>query len=127
MKTALTIEEFEKVAQEAFDALPKEIQTAVENLHIVIEDVPSHEVMERMHISHNSMLLGLYEGIPLTRRGTYYGTFPVVPDKITLYKRNIEIRSSTDSEVRMAIRDVLIHEIAHHYGMDEEQVRNAGY
>lgn len=127
MTVKLTHEEFEMAAQEAFDRLPKEIQAAVENLHIVIEDVPSQQVLDRMHVSHNSMLLGLYEGIPLTRRGTHYGVFPVVPDKITLYKRNIELRSATAEDVRMAIRDVLIHEIAHHYGMDEDQVRNAGY
>ncbi len=127
MTPALSIEDFELIAQEAFDALPQTIQSTVENVHIVVEEIPSDEVVSRMKLSSNRTLLGLYEGIPLTNRGTFYGTSPVVPDKITLFKRNIELHAQSETEIRKKIQDVLIHEIAHHYGMNEEQVRNAGY
>ena len=73
------------------------------------------------------MLLGLYEGIPLTRRGAEYGVYPVVPDTITLYQKNIEAVSRSDEEVRGTIRDVLIHEIGHYFGMTDAEIRKAGY
>jgi predicted Zn-dependent protease with MMP-like domain len=120
-------EEFEQVAQEAFEALPEELQERVENLHIVVEDQPGMEIVRRMHLPSPGSLLGLYEGIPLTRRNTNYGVSPVVPDKITLYRKNIVRVAGTDARIRATIRDVLIHEIAHHYGMDEDQIRDAGY
>ena len=123
----MELEEFERVAQEAFDALPQELQNRVENLHIVIEEQPGMEIVRRMHLPSAASLLGLYEGIPLTRRSTSYGVYPVVPDKITLYRTNITRVARTDERIRDAIRDVLIHEIAHHYGMNEEQIRDAGY
>lgn len=123
----MTQEAFEHTAQEAFDALPEMLQQRIENVHIVIEDVPSEEVVRKMKLGDDSMLLGLYEGIPLSRRGTHYGMYAVVPDKITLYKRNIELVARGEQAVREKIRDVLIHELAHHYGMNEEEVRNAGY
>lgn len=123
----MELEEFEHIAQEAFDALPKELQERVENVQIVVEDLPGWEIVRRMQLPSPRSLLGLYEGVPLTRRGTHYGAYPVVPDKITLYRRNIERVAGSDERIRETIRDVLIHEIAHHYGMDEDQVREAGY
>jgi predicted Zn-dependent protease with MMP-like domain len=123
----MEMEEFEQVAQEAFDALPKELQERVENLHIVVEEQPRMEIVRKMRLPSPGSLLGLYEGIPLTRRDTNYGVFPVVPDTITLYRKNIMRVAGTEARIRETIRDVLIHEIAHHYGMDEDQVRDAGY
>jgi predicted Zn-dependent protease with MMP-like domain len=123
----MTAEEFEQVAQDAFDALPRELQERVENVHIVVEELPGMEIVRRMRLPSQQSLLGLYEGVPLTRRTTSYGVYPVVPDKITLYRKNITRVAGTDERIRETIRDVLIHEIAHHYGMDEDQVREAGY
>jgi len=118
---------FEEIAQEAFDSLPPELQERVENLTVVVEDYPSAETVRRMGLRSRLDLLGLYEGVPLTHRGSHYGTSPVVPDKVTLYRKNIERIARTGGEIRRAIRDTLIHEIAHHYGMDEKQIRDAGY
>jgi predicted Zn-dependent protease with MMP-like domain len=123
----MDLEQFEQVAQEAFDTLPPELQERTENLHIVIEEQPGMEIVRRMHLRSPASLLGLYEGIPLTHRTTTYGVHPVVPDKITLYRKNIMRVAGTDDRIRQTIRDVLIHEIAHHYGMDEDQIRAAGY
>jgi predicted Zn-dependent protease with MMP-like domain len=73
------------------------------------------------------MLLGLYEGVPVSKRGIWYGSSPVVPDKITLFRKNIERSLRVGETLKDKIRDVLIHEIAHHFGMDEEEIRRAGY
>jgi len=119
--------EFEQVAQEAFESLPRGLQEKVENVHIVVEDEPSEQTLSRSRIRRGSLLLGLYEGIPLNRRGDDYGRYPVVPDKITLYRSAILSVARSESAVRETIRDVLIHEIAHYFGMTERQVREAGY
>jgi len=119
--------EFERVAQEAFDALPQKFRETIENVHIVVEDIPDPSAMQRRGARPGTLLLGLYEGIPLSRRGTSYGMYPSVPDKITLYQKNIERVAATDQEVRACIRDVLIHEIGHYFGMSEAEIRRAGY
>ncbi len=120
-------EEFERIAEEVFDTLPGFLRDRIENVHIVVEDEPSEETKRRMKLPGGSVLLGLYEGVPLTMRGTHYGSYPVVPDKVTLYQRSIESGAGTTTTIREKIREVLIHEIGHYYGMTEEQVRDAGY
>lgn len=119
--------EFEQIAQEAFESLPRGLQEKVENVHVVVEEEPTEETLRRSHVRRGSLLLGLYEGIPLNRRGDDYGRYPVVPDKITLYRSAILSVAQSESAVRETIRDVLIHEIAHYFGMTERQVREAGY
>jgi predicted Zn-dependent protease with MMP-like domain len=123
----LSHEEFENLTQQIFDSLPEQFQHNLENVRIVIEDVPSRETMATMRIRSAHSLLGLYEGVPLSKRGTWYGMYPVEPDKITLYKKNIEADARTEDEIHARIRDTLIHEIAHYYGMSEKEVRDAGY
>jgi len=119
-------DEFERIAQEAFDALPARFKTSIDNVRIVIEESPDQSVARRKGGS-GTLLLGLYEGIPLSKRGTAYGMYPSVPDKITLYRKNIEAVGGSQGEIRARIREVLIHEIAHHFGMSEEEIRRAGY
>ncbi len=126
-REGMELEQFEQAAQDAFDSLPEELQHRVENLHIVVEEQPGMDIVRRMRLPSQASLLGLYEGIPLTERTTAYGAHPVVPDKITLYRKNILRVARGDAHVQETIRDVLIHEIAHHYGMDEDQIRQAGY
>lgn len=120
-------EEFEKIAQEEFEALPDAFRSRMENVHVVVEEMDTRQNRQRAGIYHGSMLLGLYEGVPLSRRGTDYGMFPVVPDRITLFQRNIDSTVASKEELRERIREVMIHEIAHHFGMSEREVRDAGY
>ena len=124
---ALSEEEFEELTQQIFDALPEQFQRNMENVRITVEDEPTRETLTKMNIRSTSDLFGLYEGVPLNKRGTWYGMYPVVPDKISLYKKNIERGAASIDELRVRIRHVLVHEIAHYYGMDEEEVRAAGY
>lgn len=84
----------------------------MENVEIVIEDEPINQ----------KNLLGLYQGVPLNQRGSWYGN--VLPDKITLFQRNIERECRNDEEVEILVNDVLIHEIGHYFGFDEDDLRD---
>jgi predicted Zn-dependent protease with MMP-like domain len=120
-------EEFERIVAQAFEHLPEKFKSAVDNVGVVVEDYPDEELVSKMNLISNRHLLGLYQGIPLTRRGTWYGMTPVVPDKITLYQKNIEAACSTETNLVRKIQEVLIHEIGHYFGMSEEEIRTAGY
>jgi predicted Zn-dependent protease with MMP-like domain len=120
----MTRERFEVIAQEAFDGLPEKFRERIENVHIVVEDYPSDEVAGQGGRNRLS-LLGLYQGVPLTKRGTWYGASTTVPDKITLFQRNIEDTCRNEDEIRRRIIEVLFHEIGHYFGMNEAQIRNA--
>jgi len=118
--------EFERMAEEAATTLPDVFLRAMENVRIVVEDLPERERPVRGK-RQPGLLLGLYQGVPLTHRGTGYGMYPVVPDTITLYRENILAVALRGQDVPGIIRDTLIHEIGHHFGMNEDEIRAAGY
>ena len=123
----LTDEQFDKLITRAMDELPQEYITGLNNVAIVQADDPSDEQKQKMKLREGSILLGLYEGIPLTQRGNNY-TF-VLPDKITLFKNSILKVVRNDGELFEQIKRTLWHEIAHYYGLnhariDELQNRN---
>ena len=120
----MTREKFEQIALAAYDALPDDFHDTIDNVYIVVEDYPSDATQKKMKVGREN-LLGLYEGIPLTQRGTWYGSVPVLPDKITLYQKNIEAVCRDEEEMELRIMEVLFHELGHYYGMDERQVREA--
>lgn len=120
----MTHERFEEIAQSAFDKLPGGFKSRIENVRIVIADYPTDELGNRTKRNRDS-LLGLYQGIPLTHRNTWYGTSPTVPDTITLFQKNIEAVCRTEDEVRHRIIEVLYHEIGHYFGMNEKQIQAA--
>jgi predicted Zn-dependent protease with MMP-like domain len=120
----MTREIFEEIAEQVYDELPKIFGEKIDNLHIVVEDYPDDEVIRQTHSSKTS-LLGLYQGTPLIHRGSWYGVHPTTPDKISLYQKNIESVSRNDKEVSERIREVLLHELGHYFGMNELEIRNA--
>lgn len=120
----MTRERFEHIAQEAFDSLPANFRDRIENVQIVVEEYPSDDALKKVK-SDRFSLLGLYQGIPLTHRGQWYGMSAVVPDKISLYQKNIESVCRNEEEMELRIREVLFHEIGHYFGMNEAQVRDA--
>ncbi len=122
----MTRDEFEQYVQTVFDDLPERFREAVDNVRIVVEDVPPARHPKGWTGGHG-MLLGLYEGVPLPHRGPDYGMYPVVPDTITLYQRNLERIAQTEDELRHEIRQTLIHELGHYFGMNEAEIRRAGY
>jgi len=102
---------FAEYAEEAFDALPPDLRDQMSNVEIVVEAEPPG----------GQPLLGLYQGIPLTRRGSYYSG--ALPDKITIYRGPLERLYGQDQEtLRRQVRRVVLHEIAHHFGISDERL-----
>ncbi|RYZ81158.1 MAG: metallopeptidase family protein [Proteobacteria bacterium] len=116
----LTDEQFDNLITKAMDQLPQEYLEGLNNVAIVQADDPTPEQIEKMNIREGSVLLGLYEGIPLTQRGNNY-TF-VLPDKITLFKHSILLVVNTEAELLEQIKRTIWHEIAHYYGVSHERM-----
>jgi len=120
-------EKFEMLVERAFDELPPEFKSKIENVHIVVEDLPDDNDLVNSGTKSKHSLLGLYHGVPFKHRNINYGLYPVIPDRIKLYKENIERVSRNEIEVEEKIREVLIHEVAHYFGMTDQEIRKAGY
>ena len=107
--------DFEREVEGALSSLPPELREAVSNVAVVVEEEPPP----------GQPLLGLYEGIPLTRRGSGYAG--VLPDKITIYRGPLERLYGADREgLRRQIRRVVLHEVAHHFGISDERLEELG-
>lgn len=113
----MTLEEFEKETAAAIKALPVFFRERLENVAVLVRARPSAAQAKRF----GPGLLGLYEGVSRLDRGQSYSG--AMPDKITLFKDNIE---AGRMDLRRGIRDVLMHEIAHHFGMDDEELLKKG-
>jgi predicted Zn-dependent protease with MMP-like domain len=114
-------ERFEALVTRAVDELPPEFRSKLENVQVLVEDWPTPGQLGRVRLSQRSQLLGLYEGVPQTRRGRGYGL--VLPDKISIFQKPIEKQCRSEEEVEAKIGEVVRHEIAHHFGTDEETLR----
>jgi predicted Zn-dependent protease with MMP-like domain len=117
----LTQREFEEAVVAALKRLPKFIKEKMENVDVVVEDRASQDLVTEMGLHSPSELLGLYQGVPLDRRGFYYGN--VLPDKITLFQIPIESICKTKEEIKEKVREVVIHEVGHYFGLDDERLR----
>ncbi len=115
---------FEQFVVEALARLPAKFRERLDNVEIVVEDWPTPETMRRAGVSHPSELLGFYHGIPLTERTHHYTL--TLPDKISIYRRPIEMRCRNLADMRAMVRHVLWHELAHHFGLDDERLREIG-
>lgn len=116
-------EDFEKVVMEALRTLPKAFKEKLENVDVVIKEMPTAREADSVGCS-RSGLLGLYEGVPLSERTHQYGM--VMPDKISLYRKNIERSCRTLKEMKKAIRHTVQHELAHHLGIDDDRLEEMG-
>lgn len=119
--------EFEEIVALCFDSLPEIFKTNIDNVQFSVEDYPTREQLSKIKHASKYSLLGLYEGVPRKFRGPGYGMSALVPDRITLFQKNIESVSRDDVDMRSKIREVLMHEIGHYFGMTEEEIRKAGY
>ena len=117
--------EFEEVVAEALDELPEEIAEVLSNISVFVEKWPSPELLKKMNLRNRFSLLGVYEGVPLTRRSTSYSG--VLPDRVTIFQGPIESVGKTRSQRRKEIKSVVVHEIAHHFGIGDERIRELGY
>ena len=112
--------EFEKLVGEAIDSLPQEFAKKLQNVGVTFENWPSPSQIAKLRLNRRSLLFGLYEGIPLTKRANYSG---VMPDKITIFKYPILMVSRNADDVRDRVRRVVIHEIGHHFGLSDRELR----
>ena len=115
---------FEQLVIQAIESLPDELRDRMENIDIVIADRPSPHQLEYSDREKGELLLGLYEGVPLTDRSGFYGM--VAPDKITIFQQAIESVCRSDTEIVGEIRRVVLHEIAHHFGIDDNRLEELG-
>lgn len=104
---------FEELVEEAIASLPAEARAALDNVAITIQDEGPRE------------LLGLYEGVPLTERDSSY--VGVVPDMITLYRSSIVAKCRTDEALVREVRTTVLHELAHHFGIDDDRLHELGW
>lgn len=118
-------EKFGEMMEEALHDIPSPFKEKIENLAFMAEPYPSESDLGRVGLNDKYSLLGIYSGVPYTHRNTYY--MNTTPDRIILFQKNIERYCDNEEELNEKIREVLIHEIAHYFGMDEDQVRAAGY
>ena len=111
---------FEELVGKAIETLPQDLRDRMENVDIVVKDYADAAQLARARVKRREMLLGLYEGVPLTKRGARYGL--VLPDRISIFQKPIESRCRNDTEIAEAIRDVVTHEIAHHFGIGDARL-----
>lgn len=126
----MDIDHFEALVAEALDSIPPDFQRYLDNVAVVIEAWPRPYQMARLGLGPGSLLLGLYEGVPRTRRPAAMNLAP--PDKITIFQGPIEIvvpgdGPERDEAIRREVRRVVLHEVAHHFGFGEERLRELGY
>lgn len=114
--------EFEKLVKEAIISLPKHIRDKMDNVAIVIENKPSPLQLEEIGTRLKSLLLGLYQGVPQTAWGRKLATR--LPDKITIFQDSIQRLTSSKKDIINLVKKTVWHEIAHHFGFSEKQVRN---
>lgn len=116
----MTAGAFEKLAARVIRGLPAEFRARLENVVITVKAAPDRAQVRRF----GRGLLGLYEGVPLLERGQSYSG--AMPDKITLFRNNIEAVCGDEAEVAEKVRHTLLHEIAHHFGTSDEELRERG-
>jgi predicted Zn-dependent protease with MMP-like domain len=117
-------ERFEQLVLKAVDSLPEEFLDRMENIDVVVADQPTHRQLAELGEKRGETLLGLYEGVPLTRRSHYYGL--VAPDKITIFQKPIEAMCRSDARIVAEIKRVVLHEIAHHFGISDARLEQLG-
>lgn len=117
-------EAFETLVDQALDTLPDEIQDMLDNVAIIVAEQPTPEHLAQAGLRRGETLFGLYVGVPKTHRGFTYGE--LLPDKILIFQQPIERYCRTPGGVRECVRQTVLHEIGHHFGLDEDDLRDAG-
>ncbi len=107
-------ERFEAIVTEAFDGIPEELGELMSNVAVTVQ-----------HDRGPTGLLGLYQGVPLTRRSSFYAG--ALPDRITIYRQAICAVCSSESEVVERVRRTFIHEVGHHFGISDARLRELGW
>lgn len=119
----MTQDEFKRIVAEGINAIPLQFLQKLNNVAIVTEDEPTPAQKKKLMIRQGLELFGLYEGVPQSTRGINYNA--VLPDKITIFQKSIESVAHDNEEIKEIVKNTVWHEIAHHFGMNEKEVRQA--
>jgi len=114
-------EHFVKVVEETLDTLPEEFRSRIQNVAVLVEDLPPNQPSSQPG-KQRRLLLGIFHGVPTTKKSVF--DLPSGPDHIVLYQKNIEAVCSSEAEVREQIRLTVIHELGHYFGLNEEQLKD---
>lgn len=123
----MTRDRFVKMVADVLDSLPSEFRGRIQNLAVLVEDKPKRSGPPRVsrpdNVSEpNRLVLGTFEGIPSTQKSVF--DLPCGPDRIVLYQKNIEAICSNDAEIRHEVRQTVLHELGHYFGMNEDQLKD---
>jgi predicted Zn-dependent protease with MMP-like domain len=118
----MTRTEFEDLVESALKKLPRPFREKLKNIAVVVEDWADEETLEDMGIEPPDTLYGLYRGVDLTRRDSFYGN--VLPDTIHIYQGPIEEDCADPEEMAELVRDVVVHEVGHYFGLDDETMED---
>lgn len=113
-------ERFEELVQKAWDNIPEKFKKKIDNVTITVQDRPTGEQMRSLGLGRNDLLLGLYSGVPMGQRSVWQTLR--FPDRIILFQHHIEQVCRNEFEVEEKVEEVLIHEIAHYFGMSDEEI-----
>ena len=114
----MTRRQFEALVERAMRRLPPAFKNKIKNVLVVVEDWPDDETLEEMGVEPPDTLYGLYRGVDLTHRDSTYGN--VLPDVITIYQGPIEEDAADEAEMAEIVRETVIHELGHYFGLDDE-------
>lgn len=124
MPVKLNPKTFEALVVRALDELPEFFRARLENIEVLVADRPTPAELEEMGLEPDELLLGLYQGVPLTERSSDYSM--VLPDTITLYRLSFIESCDTPEEVVAEVQQTVKHEIAHYFGISDERLRQLG-
>ena len=112
---------FEELVRQALRDLPDEIAQRMSNVDVEVQEWPTSGQLRSTGVPAGRTLLGLYQGVPLTRRTSGYQMVP--PDRIIIFQRSLEMVAGSDEELVRRVQATVIHEVAHHFGLSDERLR----
>ena len=120
----MTPSAFEQLVTEGLALIPAELRALMENVQLIIEAAPSDDLLNDLGIPENETLFGLYEGTPLTERTS---TYSALPDRIIIYREPLLEEFDDPQEIRREVARTVIHEVGHHFGIDEDRLAELGW
>jgi predicted Zn-dependent protease with MMP-like domain len=114
-------ERFIRLVEQVLDSLPTRFRERIHNLAVLVEDRPPNSVARR-GAARSGLVLGVFQGVPATQKSVFDMSHG--PDRIVLYQKNVEAVCSSDAEIRHEVRQTVLHELGHYFGMDEEQLKD---
>jgi predicted Zn-dependent protease with MMP-like domain len=121
---SVTEDDFYDLVADALESIPQHFQARLDNVEILVEDFPSWNTMRLAKVRSKWQLLGFYHGVPLTERTSGYNL--ITPDKISIYRRPIEAQVDGPEELRALVHRVVLHEVAHYFGIDDNRLVEIG-